>query len=232
MQSTETRQDGKQQKPEINQYTMKWIVGVIAFSLPFLTNYFSSTPLTSISASYWAGGWSQTIFIGFLFAIASFLLAFDGDSPWEAAISKVAAIAAIGVSMFPCACDGHEEMIRYVHWGSALVMFSILACFCVIFAVRAWKKRYSRARLRAGIYVVCCLVIVGAILVLGYDGATKGSLSAKFPTLTFWSEAVGLGAFGVSWFVASHLLGGLLFNDKEWYYPLRKRKMPAEPSVA
>src|SRR5690349_4194000 len=136
MQSTETRQDGKPQKPEIDQYMMKLIVAAIAFSLPVLTNYFSSIPLTSISESYWEGGWSQTIFIGFLFAIASFLLAYNGDGIWEAVLSKFAAIAAVGVAMFPCGCDGYEEIYRNVHWGSALVMFSILAWLCVIFARR------------------------------------------------------------------------------------------------
>jgi hypothetical protein len=231
MQITERREDGKKpQKPEIDQYMMKLIVAFIAFSLPVFTDYFSSIHLTSISESYWEGGWSQTIFIGFLFAIASFLLAYNGDGLLEAGLSKVAAIAAVCVAMFPCGCDGYEEIYRYAHWGSALVMFSVLAWLCVIFGVRAWKKDYSRARRRAKIYFACGGVIVAAMALLGYDGLSEGSLSAKRPTFTYWAETVALGAFGLSWFIASHLLRWLLFSEEEQYIPFKK--MPTKPSIA
>ena len=65
-------------REEIDHRTIKLIVGVIALSLATLTGAFAGTPIASISASYYEGGWSQTIFIGFLFAIAAFLLAYNG----------------------------------------------------------------------------------------------------------------------------------------------------------
>jgi len=49
-----------------------------------------------ISASYYEGGWSQSIFIGFLFAIAALLLGYNGYSKTEMVLSKVAAFAGLG----------------------------------------------------------------------------------------------------------------------------------------
>ena len=97
---------------EIDHRTLKLIVGVVAWSLAGLTSVFSPEPLDSISAAYHAGGWSQTIFIGFLFAIAAFLLAYNGYSKHEMVASKVAAVAGLGVALFPCGCGGGTSWCR------------------------------------------------------------------------------------------------------------------------
>jgi len=62
-------------RQEIDHRTIKLIVGIVSLSLAGLTSAFATTAITSISASYYEGGWSQSIFIGFLFAIAALLLA-------------------------------------------------------------------------------------------------------------------------------------------------------------
>jgi len=118
---------------EIDHRTMKLIVGAIAFSLAALTSFFSAAPLDSISASYYEGDWSRNIFVGFLYAISAFLLAYNGKSVFEMRISKVAAFAAIGIAMFPCDCGGRPEIFPYVHSACAAVMFLILSIFCFIF---------------------------------------------------------------------------------------------------
>src|SRR5215212_970212 len=92
-------------RKEIDHRTMKLIVGVVAVSLPVLTTLFAEKALLSISASYWAGGVSQVIFSGFLFTIASFLFAYNGFSPLEMILSKVAAISSLGIALFPCTCE-------------------------------------------------------------------------------------------------------------------------------
>src|SRR3954449_8525834 len=92
-------------RKEIDHRTMKLIVGVVAISLPGLTNFFAKAPLASISASYWERGTSQSIFIGFLFAIASFLLAYNGYTRREMILSKIASVASLGIALFPCQCD-------------------------------------------------------------------------------------------------------------------------------
>jgi hypothetical protein len=62
-------------KEEIDHRTIKLIVVIIAISLAGHTNLFAKSPLSSISAVYYEGGWSQSILIGFLFAIAALLVA-------------------------------------------------------------------------------------------------------------------------------------------------------------
>src|SRR5262245_44779787 len=84
-------------RQEVDHRTIKLIVGVVALSLATLTDLFARTDITSISASYYAGGWSQVIFIGFLFAIAALLLSYNGQSKQEMFLSKVASVAALGV---------------------------------------------------------------------------------------------------------------------------------------
>ena len=100
---------------------MKLIVGVIAMSLAFLTNFFASSNILSISAAYHEGGWSQNFFVGFLFAISAFLLAYNGESRSEMILSKVAAVAALGVALFPCECDARDQVIDMFVVGNITV---------------------------------------------------------------------------------------------------------------
>ncbi|MEO6687707.1 MAG: hypothetical protein ABIS07_01835 [Dokdonella sp.] len=203
-------------REEIDHRTIKLIVGVIAVSLASLTSLFASTAIPSISDSYYEGGWSQSIFVGFLFAIAAFLLAYNGESRTEMLLSKVAAVAALGVALFPCRCGSHSEFIPYVHAISAATMFLILAYFCYLFFRRARDKGHPQAKARAGIYAACGVAIVSSILVLAIDNLTHGSLRATIPRLTFYGEATGLMAFGVSWLTASRVLPVITRKDERF----------------
>lgn len=191
---------------EIEHHTIKLIIGVIAISLATLTSLFSKTPLESISASYYEEGWSSTIFVGFLFAIAAFLLAYHGRSVFEMIISKIAAVAALGVAMFPCSCGGHEEIIPHVHYISAGIMFLILVAFCFSFLRRAKSKGHVQAMFRVIIYAACGITILVSISIIGLDWVFKEAISNKISRLTFICEAVALVAFGIAWLTASRIL--------------------------
>lgn len=67
-------------RQEIDHRAMKLIVGLIALSLASITSLFSHTLLTSISAAYYQDGPARNFLVGFLFAISSFLLAYNGRS--------------------------------------------------------------------------------------------------------------------------------------------------------
>jgi hypothetical protein len=201
-------------KYEVDHHILKLIVGLIALLLANATAFFAATKLTSISASYHEFGWPHDIFVGSLFAIAAFLVAYNGASTPEMVLSKTAAVAAMGVAMFPCLCDGRVEFIPYVHAGSAAVMFLVLAGFCLIFYLRAKAKKRRRADWRAYIYAGCGIAILLAIAVLAYDGLTGGSISSSVTRLTFYGERAGLIAFGISWLVASRVLPGITAADE------------------
>ena len=206
-------------REEIDHRTIKLIVGIIALSLATLTSIFSNTAITSISASYYEGGWSQTIFIGFQFAIAAFLMAYNGLSKAEMVLSKIASLAALGVALFPCECGGHSVIAPHVHGISAAVMFIILAFFCREFYKRARAKGYKEAIRRARIYVICGVLIVASILALAFDHFTNGSLTKIFPRFVFYGEATGLIAFGISWLTASRTFP-VITSKKERFHLL------------
>lgn len=69
-----------------NYHQLLLMVGIVAFALPVIVRYRSSTPLTSISASYYTE--AHDIFVGFLFVIAVVFFAYNGYSKAEALISK------------------------------------------------------------------------------------------------------------------------------------------------
>ena len=46
-----------------------------------------------------------------LFAIAAFLLAYNGFSRADMVLSKLASVAALGVAMFPCECANPSELV-------------------------------------------------------------------------------------------------------------------------
>ena len=214
------------QREEIDHRTIKLLIGVIALTLAGLTSYFAGGSIASISASYHEGGWAQSIFVGFLFAIAALMLAYNGMSTREMVLSKVAAIAAVGVALFPCKCDNRDEILPYVHAASATILFLILAYFCYIFFRRARDKAITlanaQANVRATIYVLCGITIILSILVIAVDSLLGGALTAKVARLVFYAERAALMAFGISWLTASRVLPFLTRAD-ERFSPLSDR---------
>lgn len=189
-------------------------------------------PLDEISAAYHRHNTASDIFVGFLFAISAFLFAYNGRSKTEMVMSKVAGVASLGVALFPCSCRDYIAGTYYtrhhpsIHFGSAAVMFFILAIFCNIFRLRANAKGHPQARFRALIYTACGLTIVAAIVLMGIDGQTAsqdendpGLFSEKVPRFIFYGESVGLIAFGISWLTASRMLP--VITSRQERIPLR-----------
>jgi hypothetical protein len=220
----------KPRKPEVDHRTLKLLVGIIAISLGSLTSFFAGEPLKSISASYHEGGWSQSFFVGFLFAIAAFLLSYNGKSRCEMILSKVAAIAAFGVAMFPCKCNDKTEIIEYVHATSAAVMFLILAYFCYVFYKRAKVKGHTEAVRREVVYAACGAVIMISMLVLSLDAVLGHRFSDQVERLTFFGETAALIAFGISWLTASRTLP-VLTNPTERFSPMNGSDTPDDAVV-
>lgn len=209
-------------RTEIDHHTIKLIMGIIAISLAILTSLLSPQKLTSISASYYVEGWSGDIFVGFLFAIAAFLFSYNGNSAFELKLSKFAAIAALGVALFPCGCNEQRIVLPYVHYISAAVMFLILAAFCQSFYKRAIAKGHPQAIARSVIYAASGVVIILSILIMALDFILGGSLSAKVVRLMFYCEAVALVSFGIAWLTASRILP--VITSKEERLPLSPYK--------
>ena len=209
---------------EIDHRTIKLLVGFIALSLATLASTLSGPPpITSISASYHAGGPARDVFVGSLFAICAFLLAYNGMSRSEMILSKVAAVAAFLVAIFPCRCGDNVEVVPFVHGTAAAVMFVILAVFCFIFRSRALAKGYRQAKLRAATYAVCAGAIVLSIVVIALDHLLDGSITAAIPRLIFLGENLALVAFGIAWLFASRVLP-FISSSEERFSPFTGRE--------
>ncbi len=165
---------GETAKPSVDVRTLRLLIGGIAIGLAVLVQAMSPWSLTSISGAYFSGDWPRNFFVGSLFFIAGFLIAYNGEQIIEKWLSKIAAIAAIGVATFPCDCASeaeskgeamlqclgedssrypnvsqcllHFQEIKGAHYTSALIMFGILAAFCYIFFARAKKKEDERRK--------------------------------------------------------------------------------------
>jgi len=142
--------------PAVNQYTIKFLVGLIAVLLPFIELALTGGwgAITSISESYWfddthwprtvdwldISGWPRTVFTGFLFAITALLLGFNGEARIQGVLARVASCAAACIALFPCKCRFGTELIDHLHYVAAGVMYAVLAWFCLHFMARAHQK--------------------------------------------------------------------------------------------
>jgi hypothetical protein len=179
------------------------------------------------------------LFVGTLCAIAVFLWSYvgyppqvPGEWPSDRLVSRVAAVAALGVALFPTAdkalaglpqatagactlmqCLIGDDMARRVHYGSAAVFFLCLALFCLVLFRRTGGRVASRGkRGRNRIYAGCGWTILACIALLaayglGYrmqDDAGRAAYDAT--RAVFILESVAVFAFALSWLVKGETL--------------------------
>jgi hypothetical protein len=223
---------GKPRRGEIDEFTIKFLIGWIAFTLPWIelavTGY-TGHSLESISASYTFDPWPRNIFVGCLFAMAAFLLAYNGDSEPQMWLAKTASLAAFCLAAFPCACidstNKKFEIVPHVHLIATIVMFGVLIAFCVIFFRRAHAKlkkdpSHRQARMRRDIYVLCGAGMGVSTLLLLFAAACNlqdSPVAAYCPSdysVVLWGETIGLVSFGIAWLTASKVFRPLARSDE------------------
>jgi hypothetical protein len=198
--------------PVFDYRALRLLMGIIAFALPIVVSVVSTTVLASISASYHTE--SRDYFVGMLFVVAAFLWAYNGHTPAESAWSKIAAVAAVVVALFPTACDGcPTTAVSVTHYAAAAALFSILAYFCFVFFRLRTKGIPGKKGRRSKIYFVCGLIMVACMLVALVANFVLMPETLKALRVTYWAEAIALGAFGVAWIVAGKYIP--LFVDRD-----------------
>ncbi|MGI9432332.1 MAG: DUF998 domain-containing protein [Myxococcota bacterium] len=231
-------------RSEVFDYrALRLSVGVIALTLPIVLPagqlHFSFAEIKpSISAYYHTG--MRDVFVGSLFAIAMFLLAYNGKETRDAVASRVACLAAVGVALFPTINPDSdflptdiEKLKSTIHSVSAGVLFGILAIFCLVFfrarlALQAPLTPKQQRRRR--VYAVCGWVIVGCIvgLAVSYalrDWPFRGWREAS--KIVFFLEQIALVAFAVSWFTAGKWAALPFLVDPQDAYHFRRGDTPA-----
>jgi preprotein translocase subunit SecY len=159
---------------EFDQLKLRLIIGAIALLLPILTPAISSTPLSSISASYYTE--AHDVFVGLLFVVGALLFAYDGrpsdvnkqeesrvrktvrsflrvdELREQGVISTVGAIAAIVAALCPTACDGCSSSPQsFVHGIAAVILFLTIAYFCLFVFRDSAKAKAKEKKEEVGI---------------------------------------------------------------------------------
>jgi hypothetical protein len=188
---------------------LRLLIGLIALALPFFVSLISSSPLASISASYYTE--ARDAFVGALFVVSAFLWAYNGHSLNEAMASKIASLAAISIAIFPTACDVCEtDLISSIHYVAAATLFAILAYFCFRPFRQNTKGKKGKKGRRSKIYYICGWIMVGCILFVLATQITLPDETIKALSVTYWAELIALVAFGIAWIVAGKILPPLV----------------------
>lgn len=191
---------------------LRLLVGLIALAIPFVVTGIATTELSSISASYHTK--ARDAFVGLLFFVAAFLWAYNGHTPTEGRASKIAALVAILVAVFPTACDTCESgIVSKIHYAAAFIFFSVLVYFCFGPYRQRTAGQPGKKWVRHKIYLACGTIMVACMLamVLAKFGIPK---TVNTWAITYWAEAIALGAFGISWIVAGKPIAALAESDE------------------
>lgn len=185
--------------------TLRLLMGMIAFGLPIVVIWLAfPKELESISASYHTA--AQDAFVGLLFIVAAFLIAYRGHTSVQGLLSKLGGVAAALVATFPTSTFEHQDLPSGpVHYAAAALLFLILTFFCYAFWHRTRRSPRAIVRRRSVVYAACGAIMLGCIAVIALASWFFGE-AAKELQLTFWCEWIALWAFGIAWIVAGKSL--------------------------
>jgi hypothetical protein len=191
---------------------LRLLIGLIAFILPFAVSLLSSKPLSSISASYFTKG--RDAFVGMLFVVGAFFWAYHGHTSAQAYASKAASITALLVAVFPTTCPTCETTAKsVVHYIAAATLFAILSYFCLGPFREHTKRQGGKRGMRARIYLVCGYIMIACIAVIGLGEFILSDETMESLRITYWGEAIALGAFGIAWIVSGKYLRFLVDDE-------------------
>jgi len=192
---------------------LRLLIGLIAFTLPFVVSIVASSRLQSLSASYHTN--ARDVFTGMLFIVGSFLWAYNGHSTKEAWASKFASLATLLVALCPSACNTCDKDIRSsIHNIAAAVLFSILAYFCFGPFRKNTKGKGGKKGRRSKIYLICGWIMIGCMVAMGALALIMSSEMINQLRVIYWGEAIALGTFGVAWIVSGKYFKVVVEEDE------------------
>jgi hypothetical protein len=175
----------------INENAIKFLIGASAIALPLIElglAVFSDRSLESISASYAVDPWPRNYLVGFLFAMGTIMLTYNGQGELESWLAKVGGVAAFVVALIPGRyADGHfliKGLPPELHGAATGVLFVVLIGFCFVFIDRARGKGTPESRRRIKLYVACGIGMLVSAGLLAFNAA-----SAKTSPLLLWGNA-------------------------------------------
>ncbi|MCE7734765.1 MAG: DUF998 domain-containing protein [Candidatus Heimdallarchaeota archaeon] len=205
-----------QEKILISQKKLKLIVGGMGVGLPtalFLGNFYIHNVeqiLGSISSYYHSS--MRDVFVGVLFAVGVFMIAYEGYSAGDRLLSTLGGSLAIVVALFPTTPSGDtRDTIGTIHLVAAAGFFLILGIFCMFLFTKSDSEipKTGRKKIRNFIYYLCGLSLFASLILLIL---TESSIMDKpIEDSTFWLEYIANTAFGTAWLIKGE--GIFFLND-------------------
>ena len=209
------------ERPLIISYmTLRKAIGFLGVGLPFVVSLgaliiFHTGIQGSISSYYYTG--MRDVFVGILWTIGFFLLAYKGYTITDTIAGILGSIFAVGVSLFPTAPDQNPTagavIIGHIHLVFAALFFLTLIFFsCFLFTKTSTDPEHhpvtKRKRQRNVVYIVCSAVMAVSIVLIGIYHFLPDSTAALFKAYDpiFWLETIAIIAFGISWLIKGETL--------------------------
>jgi hypothetical protein len=218
----------------VNYLTLRKAVGWLGTLLPVIL--LAANPIAlriehsscgwlpgSVSSYYYSP--VRNIFVGALCALGLFLIAYVGDDLGDRVITDLAGVFALGVALFPttptvasppsATCETvaqlstRQQVVGDIHAVSSVLFFVMLAWMAIRFTTTNSAQPTPAEVRRNLIYRICAIVILACVVAAIITNFLPVSLRPPFPYLLLY-EAVGIFAFGVSWFVKGQTLIGAL----------------------
>jgi hypothetical protein len=213
----------------VNYMYLRKTVGWIGTLLPVILLVFTPIALAienspcglpgSVSGYYYSPG--RNIFVGVQCAIGLFLIAYVGYDLGDRLVTDAAGIFAVGVALFPtkptvasppsvtcqtvAQLSTREQVVGDIHVVFAALTFVFMAWMAIRFTNTDSLHPSQQKLLRNRIYQICAIVIGVCVVALVITTVLPTSVKGHFPWIFLW-EALGIFAFGVSWFVKGQTL--------------------------
>jgi hypothetical protein len=195
----------------LSYMTLRRTIGLTAIALPLVLvfgKWLVDGPgvARSISAYYYTG--MRDVMVGSLCAIALFLLSYKGYDRRDDWTGNIACALALAVALVPTApptitpgaVTRLQSILSGVHSLSAGGFFLTLAYFSYCLFTKGDAHSTPRKIWRNRIYRSCGIIIALCALGLGLVHGLPDTAFVHQWRATFWLEAVGIWAFGWSWF--------------------------------
>jgi hypothetical protein len=217
-------------------------LAIVAFSMPpllyFCGKFFGDLPLDgSISAYYHlsaatpgAGlpgqGLMRNEFVGLLFAVSAFLLAYQGYSKLEDWALNAAGVLALGVALVPMKWSIEDTGSSFSLHGTCAVLFFVAIGYVCIFRAgdtltlihdQAVRRRYQRAYRWLGVAMIVLPLAAWGLL----------SLLPAYRSTKFFVEVAGIYVFATYWVLKSHEASKTGLDNKAVRGALRARSYSA-----
>lgn len=186
----------------ISYLSLRCYIGWVGIVLPFmlLLHAIHADIVFPASISGYYHTEARDFFVGVLFVLGAFLMAYEGYDIHDTFVSTVVSVCSFGVAMYPTP--------SVVHFISALFFFIGLIYFCLVLFRKGSSTPTNEKLIRNKLYLVCgiiMIVCIGIIAIYKLSG-----IDLERYKIVFIFESIALWAFGVSWLVK----GEYILKDK------------------